>query len=79
MILAGSLEFEKSHNNEVQERETDNIDIPTVLKYHQLIEVTNIQLTAHIQSIRISPILCIRLDIVHLQKERKLHYMKQLN
>ncbi|KXJ14394.1 Translocation protein SEC63-like [Exaiptasia diaphana] len=32
MILAGSLEFEKGHNNEVQERETDNIDIPTLMR-----------------------------------------------
>lgn len=30
MILAGSLEFEKSHNNEVQERPSDNMELPQV-------------------------------------------------
>lgn len=30
MILAGSLEFEKSHNNEVQERPSDNVELPQV-------------------------------------------------
>ncbi|XP_031550222.1 translocation protein SEC63 homolog [Actinia tenebrosa] len=32
MILAGSFEFEKGHNAEVQERETDNIEIPQVMR-----------------------------------------------
>lgn len=30
MILAGSLEFEKGHNNEIQERPSDNIELPEV-------------------------------------------------
>jgi hypothetical protein len=30
MIFAGSLEFEKGHNGEVQERITDNEEIPQV-------------------------------------------------
>lgn len=30
MILAASMEFEKSHNNEVQERPSDNTEIPMV-------------------------------------------------
>ena len=30
MVLAGSLEFEKSHNNEVQERASDNVELPQV-------------------------------------------------
>ena len=30
MILAGSLEFEKSHNAEVVERPSDNIELPAV-------------------------------------------------
>ena len=32
MILAGSLEFEKGHNNEIQERPSDNIELPEVKK-----------------------------------------------
>ncbi|EDO46652.1 predicted protein, partial [Nematostella vectensis] len=32
MILAGSLEFEKGHNGEVQERVTDNIEIPQLMR-----------------------------------------------
>ncbi|CAH3176181.1 unnamed protein product [Porites evermanni] len=32
MILAGSLEFEKGHNNEIQERPSDNIELPEVTK-----------------------------------------------
>lgn len=31
MILAGSLEFEKGHNNEVQERPSDNVELPEVI------------------------------------------------
>ena len=30
MILGGALEFDKSHNKEVQERESDNIELPQV-------------------------------------------------
>lgn len=30
MILAGSLEFEKGHNNDIQERPSDNIELPEV-------------------------------------------------
>jgi len=30
MILAGSLEFEKGHNNEIQERPSDNTELPEV-------------------------------------------------
>ena len=30
MILAGSLEFEKGHNNEIQERPSDNEELPEV-------------------------------------------------
>ena len=30
MILAGSLEFEKGHNNEIQERPSDNVELPEV-------------------------------------------------
>ena len=30
MILAGSFEFEKSHNNDIQERPSDNIELPQV-------------------------------------------------
>lgn len=33
MILAGSLEFDKRHNNEVQERPSDNIEIPKVFLF----------------------------------------------
>eukprot|EP00794_Sanderia_malayensis_P000374 gene374-1007_t len=31
MILAASLEFEKGHNNEVQERPSDNVEIPMLI------------------------------------------------
>lgn len=30
MILGGSLEFEKGHNREIQERPSDNIELPEV-------------------------------------------------
>lgn len=30
MILAGSLEFERGHNNEIQERPSDNVELPEV-------------------------------------------------
>ena len=30
MILGGALEFDKSHNKEVQERESDNVELPQV-------------------------------------------------
>ena len=30
MVLAASLEFEKNHNNQVQERPSDNIELPQV-------------------------------------------------
>ena len=30
MVLAASMEFEKSHNSEVQERPSDNVEIPEV-------------------------------------------------
>ena len=30
MILASSMEFEKGHNNEVQERPSDNFELPEV-------------------------------------------------
>ena len=30
MILAGSLEFEKGHNNDIQERPSDNVELPEV-------------------------------------------------
>ena len=30
MILAASMEFEKGHNNDVQERPSDNTEIPMV-------------------------------------------------
>ena len=33
MILAASFEFEKGHNNEVQERPSDNIEIPMVCAF----------------------------------------------
>lgn len=33
MIIAASLEFEKSHNSAIVERETDNVDIPAVRSY----------------------------------------------
>jgi len=31
MVLAGSVEFEKGHNSEVQERASDNVEVPQVL------------------------------------------------
>ena len=31
MILGGSLEFEKGHNREIQERPSDNIELPEVI------------------------------------------------
>ena len=37
MIIAASMEFEKGHNNEVQERPSDNSEIPVVCQF-QLIE-----------------------------------------
>lgn len=33
MVLAASLEFERSHNKEVQERQSDNVEIPQV-RFH---------------------------------------------
>lgn len=30
MILAASLEFDRKHNNEVEERTTDNVELPQV-------------------------------------------------
>ena len=30
MILGASMEFEKGHNNEIQERPSDNTEIPMV-------------------------------------------------
>ena len=30
MILAASMEFEKGHNNDVQERPSDNTEMPSV-------------------------------------------------
>lgn len=30
MVLAASLEFEKSHNSEIQERDSDNMEVPQV-------------------------------------------------
>lgn len=30
MVLSSSFEFEKGHNPEVKERESDNIDLPIV-------------------------------------------------
>ncbi|XP_013381039.1 translocation protein SEC63 homolog [Lingula anatina] len=33
MILAGSFEFEKSHNNEIVERPSDNEELPPLMKY----------------------------------------------
>lgn len=30
MILAGSLEFEKGHNKDIQERPSDNVELPEV-------------------------------------------------
>ncbi|XP_020622876.1 translocation protein SEC63 homolog [Orbicella faveolata] len=32
MILAGSLEFEKGHNNDIQERPSDNIELPELMR-----------------------------------------------
>lgn len=32
MILAGSWEFEKGHNNEVQERPSDNLELPELMR-----------------------------------------------
>ncbi|XP_068697913.1 translocation protein SEC63 homolog [Montipora foliosa] len=32
MILAGSLEFEKGHNNEIQERPSDNVELPELMR-----------------------------------------------
>lgn len=32
MILAGSLEFDKSHNNDIQERESDNMELPQLMR-----------------------------------------------
>lgn len=32
MIIAGSLEFEKSHNSEVVERPTDNVEVPQLIR-----------------------------------------------
>ncbi|KAG1665312.1 Translocation protein SEC63 [Nymphon striatum] len=32
MVLGGSLEFEKGHNGEITERETDNLEVPTLIK-----------------------------------------------
>jgi len=37
MVLSASLEFEKSHNSEVQERQTDNNELPQVELLHFLI------------------------------------------
>ena len=33
MILGASFEFEKGHNNEVQERPSDNIELPQVCHF----------------------------------------------
>lgn len=30
MILAASLEFDKKHNSEIEERQTDNEEVPQV-------------------------------------------------
>lgn len=30
MVLAASMEFEKGHNSQVQERVSDNVEVPTV-------------------------------------------------
>ena len=30
MILGASMEFEKGHNNEIQERPSDNVELPEV-------------------------------------------------
>ncbi|XP_065648722.1 translocation protein SEC63 homolog isoform X2 [Hydra vulgaris] len=32
MILAGSMEFEKGHNNNVQERPSDNVELPMLMR-----------------------------------------------
>lgn len=35
MILGASLEFDKKHNSEIVERQSDNVEFPQV-KYHIL-------------------------------------------
>lgn len=44
MILAGSLEFEKSHNNEVQERPSDNMELPQVFWSNSVVTTKSISL-----------------------------------
>ena len=39
MVLAGSLEFEKSHNNEVQERASDNVELPQVFWSNSVVTI----------------------------------------
>lgn len=36
MVLAASLEYEKSHNSEVIERQSDNIEVPQVIFNYRL-------------------------------------------
>lgn len=33
MVLAASMEFEKGHNSQVQERVSDNVEVPQVWNY----------------------------------------------
>ena len=44
MILAGSLEFEKGHNNEVQGRPSDNSELPEVRQWAMGMSVFNLTL-----------------------------------
>lgn len=41
MILAASFEFEKGHNAEVQERPSDNVELPQVIFFHVLLFIFN--------------------------------------
>ena len=44
MILAGSFEFEKGHNNEVQGRPSDNSELPEVRQWAMGMSVFNLTL-----------------------------------
>ena len=67
MVLAASLEFEKNHNNQVQERPSDNIELPQVfIKRYTLLFHCNLTYGGRQSRVTPAVTICLVVQIVFM-------------